>query len=255
VRLAPLAVAGIALLLAGCSSTGPEPDAAADSRPAGAVAPPVRPEPRPVEVPAAPHERAVAWRARSVTHRRLRVHDRPGGRVLARLGTRTQFGSPRVLGVAARRPGWVAVRTEALPNGRPGWVPARDVQLTPLRSVVEIDLSARRLLVRRDGKVRLRGRVAVGRPEHPTPTGTYAVTDRLRVPAGTPYGCCVIAISGRQPHVPQGWIGGDRLAIHGTADPASIGTAASLGCMRAAETTMRRLMASLPLGTPVRIRA
>lgn len=34
--------------------------------------------------------------------------------------------------------------------------------------------------------------------------------------AASPYGCCVLALTGRQPNVPQGWKGGNRLAIHGT---------------------------------------
>jgi len=52
------------------------------------------------------------------------VHPTPGGRVVASLGTRSDFGSPLVLAVAAQRGNWLAVRTPALPNGRLGWITA-----------------------------------------------------------------------------------------------------------------------------------
>jgi lipoprotein-anchoring transpeptidase ErfK/SrfK len=97
--------------------------------------------------------------------------------------------------------------------------------------------------------------VGVGAPSTPTPTGRFAVTDGLRAAAGSPYGCCILALSGHQPHVPQGWAGGDRLAIHGTSDPATIGAAASLGCLHATDADLRRLMRIVSLGSIVTIRA
>src|SRR5206468_2972944 len=96
--------------------------------------------------------------------------------------------------------------------------------------------------------------VAVGTPATPTPTGTFGVTDRLRM-SGTTYGCCALALSGNQPYITQGWGGGTRLAIHGTSSAGSIGTPASHGCLRASERAMRRLLAVIPLGTTVRIHA
>jgi L,D-transpeptidase catalytic domain len=51
-----------------------------------------------------------------------------------------------------------------------------------------------------------------------------------------------------QTRLAHGWTGGDRMAIH---DGSDIGDAVSNGCLRAAETDMRYLMAMLPLGTQV----
>jgi lipoprotein-anchoring transpeptidase ErfK/SrfK len=94
--------------------------------------------------------------------------------------------------------------------------------------------------------------VAVGRPGNETPLGRYAVTDRLRTGrADSPYGCCALALSGHQTHLPPGWPGGDRLAIHGTPATSSIGRAASLGCLRAPTPGIRALMRRVALGTPV----
>ena len=75
--------------------------------------------------------------------------------------------------------------------------------------------------------------VAIGRPGNPTPKGRFSVTDKLRVTdPGSPYGCCVLALTGHQTHLPPSWPGGDRLAVHATKELSSIGKPASLGCMR-----------------------
>ena len=98
--------------------------------------------------------------------------------------------------------------------------------------------------------------VAVGRPGTETPTGRFAVTDKLHPgdPA-SPYGCCLLALSGHQTKLIAGWPGGDRLAIHATPNLWTVGKAASLGCMRARPADIRRLMRTVPAGTPVFIRA
>jgi hypothetical protein len=187
-------------------------------------------------------------------HRTTVLRARPGGRVLARLKSRTEFGSMQVLSVARVRDHWLAVRASALPNGRLGWVSAADVRLLRVTWTLEIDLSRRRLIVRHAGKRRFSMPVAIGKPDTPTPRGRFGVTDRLLM-SGTTYGCCALALSGHQPHIAQGWGGGNRIAIHGTTDVGSIGVPASHGCVRASEAGMRRLLRVIPLGTTVQIHA
>jgi hypothetical protein len=186
--------------------------------------------------------------------RRAQLRRMPGGRVIATLRTRTEFRSPQILHVVQRRPGWVGVRSSKLPNGRIGWLPAASGALFSQPRTITIDLSARSLTVRHRGKVTGRYRVAIGAPGTPTPVGRYAVTDRLKVKKGSPYGCCILALTGRQPKIAQGWGGGNRLAIHGTPTTSSIGRAVSHGCVRASNQAMRRLMAQVRLGTPVRVK-
>ena len=172
--------------------------------------------------------------------------------MLARLGVRTEFGSPRVLAVHGRRGRWLRVLAAERPNGRHGWVDRRAVRLGATAVSIRVDRSARRLAVLAGRRVLRRARVAVGRPGTPTPLGRFAVTDRLRATRpGSPYGCCAIALSGHQPKLLPGWPGGDRLAIHATPATWTIGRAASLGCLRAHEPAMRALMRLVPLGAPV----
>jgi hypothetical protein len=171
----------------------------------------------------------------------------PGGRVVARLRSRTEFGSPLVLGVGSRRGGWVGLITSALPNGRLGWTRAGALRFATARYAIRVDLSARRLELLRGRLVLRRIAVGVGSGTTPTPPGRYTITDKLAGNAA--YGCCILALSGHQPRPPAGWRGEARLAIHGGA----LG-AVSAGCLHASDADLRFLMAHVPLGTPVRVR-
>ena len=106
-----------------------------------------------------------------------------------------------------------------------------------------------------NGHVREKYKVAIGRPTAPTPTGRFAVTDRLNTgdPSG-PYGCCVLALSAESPHAIQGWGGGNRIAIHSTPETSSIGLPVSHGCLRLTLPEGRWLLQHIPLGTPTIIR-
>ena len=186
--------------------------------------------------------------------RRTPLRAAPAGRRLERLGTETEFRSPKVLAVVGHEDAWLEVMAPELANGETGWVRFRDTDVGAIGYSLHASLAGRELEVRREDEVLRRVPVAVGAPDTPTPTGAYAVTDKLQVtdPA-SPYGCCALAFTGHQPEVPQGWSGGDRLALHATSDPASVGDAVSLGCLRAAEKDMRWLVDRVPLGTPVTI--
>jgi hypothetical protein len=196
---------------------------------------------------------ATVRRGRSVVLRRS-----PGGGALKRVGWRTEFGSPRTFAVQARRGPWLGVTAAQRPNGRLAWVDGRSRALVASRTrwSLRADLSRRRVEVRHGTRVVRRFTVAVGRAGHPTPPGRFALTDKIdaRRYGGT-YGCCILALSGHQPALPEGWPGGDRLALHGTAAVASVGSAASTGCLRARDADLRPLTRRLPLGTPVFIRA
>ena len=192
--------------------------------------------------------------ARVPAGRRLTLRASPGGRVLTTVGSRTEFGSPQTFSVAYVKGPWLAVRSTALGNRRLGWVRARRVSLLNRTVSLEVDLSKRELIVHDVGILR-RIPVAVGAPDTPTPPGTFYVTDKLPgAEFGAYYGCCILALSGRQPNLPEGWSGGDRLAIHGSPTP-TWGHAVSNGCLHAAEPDLRYLMKTVPLGTAVRIHA
>jgi len=235
------------------------------------------PEPRP-PAPPEPAPATGAAVARHVTGRLLRRHRHkprrargftilhvrrnhrvslrvePRGRIFRRIGVRTAFGSRQTLTVAARRGRWLGVTTTERPDGRLAWIDGRSDALSRHRTRValRVDRSRRRLELRIDGRTRRSVPVGVGASGSPTPTGRFAVTDKL---SGARYrgvyGCCILALSGEQPRPPADWRGGRRLAIHGTPGRAGAFTGSSAGCVRADRVTMRLLMRRVPLGTPV----
>jgi hypothetical protein len=184
---------------------------------------------------AAPARRPVRAHRLAVVRRPVILSHRPGSQARLRVGPTTEFGSPQVLGVRREAAG---------------------LRLRRTRWSLHADLSARTLTLRKGRRRVHRTTVAIGRPGSDTPTGRFAVTDKLSGSRFGPYyGCCILALSGHQPNTPPGWTGGNRLAIHGTDAPATIGAAASAGCLRAADADLRVLMRTVPLGTPVFIRA
>ena len=234
----------------GQSARAPKPAAAPSAQ--SAVVPAAFRTPPSVQAAPRPARRSIFGVARLGGP--LALHTRPRGPVSSTLSAATEFGSPRVVSVAARRGRWLGVVTTALPNNRLGWVRRDDpaVRAARVGYSLRADLSERSLELRRDGRVIKRLSVAVGRPGSPTPTGRFAVTDKLRGTSYGPYyGCCILALSGHQPNTPPGWTGGDRLAIHGTDAPATLGQPASAGCLRAADADLQMLMRRVPLGTPV----
>jgi hypothetical protein len=181
------------------------------------------------------------------------VRDRPRGRVVARLPARTEFGSPQTLGVLKREDGWLGVSTTALPNDKLGWIDPAAQRLQLRRAPLELraDLSRRTLTALAGGQVLHRSTISIGGPASPTPIGRFTVTDKLRgADFGSYYGCCILALSGRQPALPPGWQGGDLLAIHGGS---TIGGRLSAGCLHARVADLRWLMRRVPLGTPITI--
>ena len=175
----------------------------------------------------------------------------PDGREIARAGTRTVFGSPAWVLVARISGSWLGVVSTLAGNNRLGWIPLRAARLSRVAYEIKVSLSSRRLMVLESGRVVRRYTVAVGRPSAPTPTGRFAVTDRLATgdPSG-PYGCCILALSAVSPHAIQGWTGGNRIAIHSTPDTSSIGLPVSHGCIRLTLAEGRWLLDHIPLGTP-----
>ncbi|HEX6712502.1 MAG TPA: L,D-transpeptidase [Thermoleophilaceae bacterium] len=202
-----------------------------------------------IEIPIGPGHLAAMSRRRGLT-----LRDRPGGKVVAHLRPRTEWGSPTVVWAPERRGRWLGVVSTAGGNNRIAWVDVGRDRPRMWRSLYSLhaDLSARTLELWRGSRVVRRMPVGIGGPDTPTPSGRFTVTDKLIPARGLSfYGCCLLALSGKQPHLRPGWAGGDRIAIHG----GSVGGAASAGCLHANDADLKRLMRVIPIGTPVYIKA
>jgi lipoprotein-anchoring transpeptidase ErfK/SrfK len=182
-------------------------------------------------------------------HGALALRERPGSRrVIGWSRTETAFGSETRLAVVGKGGGWLEVISDQLGNDVHGYIRRSDVRLARRPFVLEADLSRRQLSVWRWGLRVQRFRIAIGARISPTPTGRFSVTDKLRDYTPSTYGCCILALSGHQTHLPPGWSGGDRLAIH---EGDNLGKAVSAGCLRAGHIDMEYLMRTIPLGTKI----
>ena len=238
-----VALALLAVLLASCAETD------VSGRPERSSSPPA--STKPGKLP--PGRGYILARVRED----VLAYDRPNGRPIAWLREETPFGEPRTLGIAKVRDKrrWLGVHSPVFANDEMGWIPNDPTALALSRTKVSlrVSLAATEIDLRRGDRIVREIPIAIGRAGTETPPGRFQVTDKLpasRFPAG-PYGCCIIPLSARQPNLPEGWAGGDRIAIHGTTQPETIGQAASNGCLRASDTDLRVLMQAVPAGAPV----
>jgi lipoprotein-anchoring transpeptidase ErfK/SrfK len=185
-----------------------------------------------------------------------RMRSAPGGHAYAKVSTHTQFGSPQAMWVVRTSGHWLGVISPLAGNGKVGWIPSHAASLSRVTWQLRVSLAKRQLTVLDSSHVRARFTIAVGAPDAPTPTGRFAVTDRLTTGDNSgPYGCCILALSAKAPHAISDWDGGNRIAIHSTPETSSIGRPVSHGCMRLTLPEGRWLLNHIPLGTPTVVRA
>jgi lipoprotein-anchoring transpeptidase ErfK/SrfK len=162
-----------------------------------------------------------------------------------------------VLAIARRtRAGqvWYRIRLPGRPNGRTGWVAAERLQWIrdAARIALDLDLSQRRMRVRRDGRTVRSFPVAIGKPGAPTPRGRFYLAAAWH-PSESLYGRWAIETSAGASITD--WPGGGVVGIHGTNQPWLIGRAVSHGCIRMRNAGILRLRRWAKPGTRLRIHA
>jgi lipoprotein-anchoring transpeptidase ErfK/SrfK len=190
-----------------------------------------------------------AYSAASLSSRRL-------GLVQA---TRPLTGEQTVLPVVGQAAGhtghgWLDVNLPGRPNGHTGWIQQSGTrtEATPWRLVV--DTATRQVSVYQNNR-RVRTFIAiVGKPSTPTPRGHFFVEEAIQLPAdavGAPY---ALALSARSDALQTFDGGPGQIALHGLDNVGgTLGTAASHGCIRLADATMRWLITRIGPGVPVSI--
>jgi len=185
----------------------------------------------------------------------VEVFDDPSAsRAAQRLAHPTESGAPLVFLVEREADGWVHVHLPVRPNGSKGWIEADAVRLDATDYRVVIELGAHRITVSRGDEVVLQEAVGVGTRATPTPGGDFFIKELLRPPdPDGPYGPYAYGLSGFSNVLTEFEGGPGVVGIHGTNDPASLGTDVSHGCIRMSNAGITRLVGVLPLGTPVEI--
>lgn len=183
----------------------------------------------------------------------LAVYDAPQGRAVARLPA-TQFKSPTWVPVIAERGDWARVLLPSRPNGSTGWVRTDTGKLERARTpyLVSVDVAARQLVVRKNGREIGSWTVGVGSPGTRTPKGRTFILASIRETV-TDFSPIILPLGTHSKTLTSYGGGPGTVAFHGWPDPSVFGTASSDGCVRVPSDALQ-LLRSLPLGTLVLLR-
>ncbi len=175
----------------------------------------------------------------------------PSGRTL---DNPTWEGLPLTFLVRERRADWLHAQIMGRPNSALAWVRRSDVTLRRVANHVLVEREARRLTVMHGDEVLFQTSVATGKASSPTPLGTFFVDGVVPLdPPHRAYGVGQVSFTGFS-EVYESFGGGvGQVALHGTQNPALIGTPASNGCVRMRNEDITRVMELAPTGTPVEV--
>jgi lipoprotein-anchoring transpeptidase ErfK/SrfK len=161
---------------------------------------------------------------------------------------------PLVFLVAEERANRLLVELPIRPNGSRGWIDRSEAAVAPDPYHVIVSLGAHELTVTRDDTVVLTTTIAVGTAGTPTPTGHFYILELLQpTDSAGPYGPYAFGLSAHSDVLTDFGGGDGQVGIHGTNQPAALGTDASHGCIRVANDVITQLADLVPLGTPVDI--
>ncbi len=184
----------------------------------------------------------------------------PGGAVLERMQTsiRPGGGPTQLLVLDSRQiqgQTWLRVLLPTRPNGASGWISGNQAVVLTTPWKVVVSLADRRLYALWRGRLVHSFPVVIGAPSTPTPTGRFAVAERIRLPDPTQfYGSWMLTLTAHS-NVLDTFAGGDgRVALHGRGGSSlgvPVGTASSHGCVRMRNTDIDWLARHAGAGTPV----
>jgi lipoprotein-anchoring transpeptidase ErfK/SrfK len=238
----------ISMLLAGCAAgtAAPHPSASTSA----AHRPSLRPSPPPAS--ASPTAPAAIATSATANGGQLAVYTAPNGTVTEKLANPQSSGAPLTFLVVAQQGSWLQVALAQRPNGSTGWIQAAAVTLKSLQYSLQASTEHNTLSLYKDGVLVKTYSVATGTGGTPTPHGSFYLTELLR-PTNAGYGPYAFGLSAFSEVLSSFGGGPGQIGLHGTDDAASIGQAASHGCIRLANPDITELAGLLPLGTPITI--
>jgi len=245
-----ITIVAVCLALAACVRAAPSTSTPSTlPSPSGSL-----PSTAPVVVQALlPADATTVLHARAVRFR-IYEHPGPGAELTRTLGAANDWAQPLWLPaiegfVDEDGTTWYRVRLPVRPNGTTGWVREDDIVARNVGERIEVDLSEHRLWRVANGRTVASYTVGVGAEATPTAPGHFFVWARVPSDPAGPYGVFALGLSGFSDVITD-WVGGGRLAVHGTADPSDRGADVSHGCVRVFNPQMASLT-DVSLGTPV----
>jgi lipoprotein-anchoring transpeptidase ErfK/SrfK len=180
------------------------------------------------------------------------VYAAPDGGVTAGFDNPQPTGAPLTFLVEESRAGWLRVELPQRPNESTGWISAASVSLHRLEYSLRVSTENNTLTLLKLDAVVKEYPVATGTGGTPTPHGSFYLTELL-APSNPGYGPYAFGLSAFSDVLSSFGGGPGQIGLHGTDDAASIGSAASHGCVRMTNDDITALAQLLPLGTPITI--
>jgi len=179
------------------------------------------------------------------------------GPVVKRLHYLTEDRKPEVYLVLRQKTvgpdAWVQIRIPMRPNGRTGWVRRSDLgPFHAVRTRIIVNEERLRATFYRRGHAIWTSRIGVGKPSTPTPKGHFYVREKLADYASPFYG--PVALGTSDYSTLSEWPHGGVVGIHGTDQPQLLPGRVSHGCIRVPNRAVVRLVALVPIGTPIWVR-
>lgn len=171
-----------------------------------------------------------------------------------RLADPNPRGARLTLLVEHYRPDWLRVALPVRPNGTTGWVRTADVRLEATPFALAVDRARHELTLYKDGEPVRTYPVGIGTGSTPTPTGRFYLAELLRPanPAG-PWGPYAFGLSGFSDVITNFNGAEGIIGLHGTNQPALVGSDVSMGCIRLRNEDILELADLVPVGTPITI--
>ncbi len=238
----------VLLLLAGCAPARPK---AADHTPGVMSASPVETE-TPVPSDSAATPAPSVGIAATAVGAHIRVRATPTGAVVSTFDNPQLSGAPLTFLVVDIQKDWLKVQLPQRPNGSTGWIRAADVSQRRLEYSLTVSTEKNILSLYRDTTLVATYPAATGTGGTPTPHGSFYLTELL-APTNSGYGPYAFGLSAFSDVLSSFGGGPGQIGLHGTNDAASIGNAASHGCIRLTNANITTLAKLLPLGTPITI--
>ncbi len=126
--------------------------------------------------------------------------------------------------VGERGRDWLEVELPTAPAGHTGWIKRADVTLSRHRFRIEVSVSDHTLTLQTGEAEALTARVAIGTADTPEPGTTLFIKDLVKPPNPTgPYSRYAYGLSGTANDLAAFQAGRGVVAIHGVADPSTLG--------------------------------
>jgi hypothetical protein len=165
----------------------------------------------------------------------------------------TYFGNPLVFLVTAKQGDWLRVMVPTRPNQQEGWIRADKVDLSSHEWHAQINITNNNLKVWNGDELVADTGIIDGTPNTPTPLGTFYFNEKIERSPSSAYGSWIFSTNAYSDALEVFDEGLPVFAVHGTNNPAQIGTDISNGCVRVPNEIIEMMAQQVPMGTPVQV--